>query len=585
MVTITIDHRQLEVEEKKTIMEAAKDANIIIPHLCFLKDLNEIGACRVCVVELEGKEKLVPACNTIVQEGMVIYTNSPKVRETRKTTVQLILSQHDCECAYCSRSGNCSLQTIANDLGITSLPFEKEVTYLKWNQNFPLIRESNKCIKCMRCIQVCDKIQDLHVWDVESTGSRTTVNVSFNRRIEEADCSLCGQCITHCPVNALHARDDTQRVFDALKDPDKITIVQMAPAVRAAWGEQMGLTHEEATVERMAAALRKVGIDYVFDTNYGADLTIMEEASEFLERFTHKKEDEMPMFTSCCPGWMRFVKSQFPEILSHISSCKSPHQMFGAITKTYYANILGVDPSRIFNISVMPCVAKKHEADIPAMEDSGYRDVDVVITTREMVRILRAEHIDLKALKDEPLDDPLGESTGAAVIFGATGGVMEAALRTAYNFVTGSNAPEDAFKVVRGMKGWKEAEFDIEGNTVRTATVHGLGNTRKLIEALKKGEVHYDFIEVMACPGGCVGGGGQPIYDGEEKAEERAKVLYGLDKDAPLRHSHENPSIQKLYEDFLEKPLSEKSEDLLHTDHNAWKMPGREENGTFLHSK
>lgn len=571
MVTITIDQQKIIAEESVTILEAAQKAHIQIPHLCYLKDINEIGACRICVVELEGKDKLVTACNTIVQDGMVIYTNSPKVRATRKCNVQLLLSQHDCECAYCSRSGNCELQKISNDLGITSLPFEKKVTYIPWNKNFPLIRESNKCIKCMRCIQICDKVQDLHVWDVQKTGSRTTVNVSFNRNIEEAQCSLCGQCITHCPVNALHVREDSERVFDAFSDPDKITIVQIAPAVRAAWGESLGLPREEATIGKLADALRKMGADYVFDTDFAADLTIMEEASEFLERF--KQQQHLPMFTSCCPGWVRFLKSQYPDMADHLSSAKSPHQMFGTITKTWFAEKIGVDPSKIYNISIMPCVAKKQEIDLPKMNDSGYRDVDVVLTTREISRMIKAEHIDVNYLKDDPLDDPLGTASGAGVIFGASGGVMEAALRSAYYFATGKNADPDAFSHVRGMKGWKEAIFQMDGKEIRCAIVSGLGNTRKLMQALRRKEVAYDFIEVMACPGGCSGGGGQPIHEGVELAKDRAQVLYHLDGNSKLRFSHENPAIQALYAEFLGKPLSPLAKQLLHTDHDAWQMP------------
>lgn len=576
MVTLTIDRKEIEAPEGTTILDAARLANIEIPHLCYLKDLNEIGACRVCVVEMEGASKLITACNTIVQEGMVISTNSPKVRETRRTNVELILSQHDCECAWCVRSGNCSLQKIANDLNINTLPYEKQVKYSPWNQYFPLIRESNKCIKCMRCIQVCNKIQNLQVWDVAGTGSRTTVNVSLNRRIEEADCSLCGQCITHCPVGALHERDDTQKVFQALGDPDRITVVQMAPAVRAAWGEELGLSREEATVERMAAALRALGFDYVFDTDFGADLTIMEEGSELLERLHKGDAKTLPMFTSCCPGWIRFMKSQYPEMVSHLSTSKSPHQMFGAVAKTYFAELLEADPSRIFVVSIMPCVAKKSECDLPTMDDAGTgKDVNVVLTTRELIRMLRADHIDVHHLKDEALDSPLGIATGAGVIFGATGGVMEAALRSAHYLALHENAPADAFREVRGSEGWKESTFQLGDTTLRTAVVSGLGNARKLIEALKNHEASYDFIEVMACPGGCAGGGGQPIHDGQELADVRSDTLYGLDQKAALRYSHENPSIVKLYEDFLGEPLSPLAEKLLHTDHEEWDMPGK----------
>lgn len=571
MVTITIDHQTITVDEKQTILEAAKQAHIDIPHLCYLKGINEIGACRICVVELEGKEQLITACNTQVQDGMVIYTNSPKVRWTRKCNVQLLLSQHDCECAYCSRSGNCELQKISNDLGITSLPYEKKVTYTPWNKEFPLIRESNKCIKCMRCIQICDKIQDLQIWDVQKTGSRTSVNVSFNRNIEESECSLCGQCITHCPVNALHVREDSERAFDAFSNPNLITVVQIAPAVRASWAESLGLTREEATVGKLGDALRKMGADYVFDTNFGADLTIMEEANEFIKRL--KTGEKLPMFTSCCPGWVRFIKSQYPDMVPLLSTAKSPQQMFGAICKTWFAKRIGVDPKNIYMISIMPCVAKKQEIDLPTMEYNENRDVDLVLTTREIVRMIKAEHIDVHYLQNVPLDDPLGNASGAGVIFGASGGVMEAALRSAYYFITNKNADPDAFSSVRGIEGWKEASFQLENQIIRCAIVNGLGNTRKLLQALRRKEVAYDFIEVMACPGGCSGGGGQPIHEGEELAFDRSQLLYQLDHNGKIRCSHENPAIQHIYQEFLGKPLSTISKQLLHTDHEAWKMP------------
>lgn len=573
MVNLIIDKQPITCGEHQTIMEAARLAHIEIPHLCYLKDINEIGACRVCVVEVEGKHKLITACNTVVQEGMVISTNSPKVRDARRTNIQLILSQHDCECAYCSRSGNCSLQKISNDLGITKLPYKKHVSYTPWNQDFPLIRESNKCIKCMRCIQICDKVQNLQIWDITGTGSRTGVNVSLNRKIEEADCSLCGQCITHCPVNALHVREDTEIVFDAFNDPDKITVVQIAPAVRVAWGEQIGLTRDDATIEKMACALKTMGADYVFDTDFAADLTIMEEAHEFLNRFGNGELKEMPMFTSCCPGWVRFLKAKYPEYVGQLSSAKSPHQMFGAITKTYLADKLGIDPAKLYVISIMPCVAKKHEIKLPNMSSSGYQDVDVVLTTRELDRMIRAEHIDVASLYDMPLDTPFGIASGAGVIFGASGGVMEAALRSAYYFITGSNAPLETFYEVRGVKPWKEATYNINGTRVSTAIVSGLGNARILVEAMIRKEVAYDFVEVMACPGGCSGGGGQPIWDGQEMAQTRSTSLYRLDQQAQLRYSHENPNIQTLYHEFLGSPCSHKSEQFLHTDHSAWKMP------------
>lgn len=573
MVKLTINNKKIEVPEHTTILDAATKYNLKIPNLCYLKGLNEIGACRVCLVEVDGVSRLVTACNNTVEEGMVVYTNSPKVRQVRRTNVELILSQHDAKCAVCVRSGNCSLQTIANDLGIIDIPYEENLTHARWTEDFPLVRNYEKCIKCMRCIEVCDKVQGLNVWDMSKTGSRTNVDVSHNRRIEDASCALCGQCITHCPVAALRERDDIQKVYDALAQKDKITIVQIAPAVRAAWGEGFGIEREFATVNRLVSALRKIGFDYIFDTNFTADLTIMEEGSEFLEKLKNKKNEIWPMFTSCCPGWVRFLKSQYPDMVGQLSTAKSPQQMFGAITKSYYAEILGVDPSRIFNISIMPCTAKKYEAGVPMLSDAGAgQDVDVVLTTREVARMIKAEQIIPELLEEEEFDMPLGVGTGAAVIFGATGGVMEAALRSAYYLVTGKNPEPDAFRDVRGRKGWREASFDLAGSKLRVAVASGLGNTRKLINAIRAGEVHYDFVEVMACPGGCAGGGGQPIEDGKELAGERADILYGLDKINNLRFSHENPSVIKCYEEFLGKPLSHKSHKLLHTNQKEWEL-------------
>ena len=576
MVNLRIDNIPVSVPEGTTILEAAKQAGINIPTLCYLKDINEIGACRVCVVEIKGMEKLAASCNSEVSEGMEVFTNSPKVRKARKTNVELILSQHDSNCTTCVRSGNCSLQSLANDLGLFENPYKVSVPESKKNSSFPLIRDEAKCINCMRCVQVCDKIQGLEIWDINGTGSRTSVGVSGGRRLEDTDCALCGQCITHCPVGALRERDDTDKVFEALADKDKITVIQIAPAVRAAWGEGLGIEREKATEKLLAAALRKVGFDYIFDTNFSADLTIMEEGSEFIEKLTHRDENKFPMFTSCCPGWVRFIKSQYPDMVGQLSTAKSPQQMFGAVAKTYFAKKIGVDPSKIFCVSVMPCVSKKHECDIGCMNSSGEKDVDVVLTTREIDRIIRAEHINVSALSEEEFDSPLGTGTGAAVIFGATGGVMEAALRSAYYLVTGSNPAPDAFKAVRGFSGaWREAEFDINGIALRVAVASGLGNTRKLIEAIRSGKVSYDFVEIMACPGGCGGGGGQPICDGFELAEARGKRLYELDEANRLRFSHENPSVLALYDEFLGKPLSHEAHSLLHTDHSAWKMPNK----------
>ena len=579
MVNLTIDNKAISVPAGTTIMEAAEANGIRIPRLCYLKEINEIGACRVCVVEMEGKEKLITSCNNIVEDGMVLYTNSPKVRMNRKNTVKLLLSQHDCQCAVCVRSGNCSLQQLANDLNIIDPPFHQELDRIPWNMNFPLIRDSAKCIKCMRCIQICDKVQSLNIWDLESTGSRTTVHVSKNRKIEEADCSLCGQCITHCPTGALRARDDTAKVWKAIDDPNKITVVQVAPAVRTAWGEALGLSREEATMGKITDSLRRLGFDYVFDTTFSADLTIMEEGSEFVKCLTSGELKDRPMFTSCCPGWVRFIKSQYPHLVKQLSTAKSPQQMFGAAMKTYFAKSIGVDPENICTVSVMPCTAKKGECNMELFyEEYAGHDVDLVLTTRELTRMIRSAHIAPSPLKDEVCDELMQDGSGAGVIFGATGGVMEAALRSAYFLVTGKNPDADAFKNVRRTREDEftmTAEIPIGDITVRTAVVSGLANTRRLIERIEREEVHFDFVEVMACPGGCVGGGGQPIHDSEELALTRSKNLYFLDASNELRFSHENPDIQKLYDDFMEAPLSHKAHMLLHTDHNAWEMPKR----------
>lgn len=573
MVTLNVNETQVTVPEGTTIMEAAEAAGVHVPHLCYLKGLNEVGACRVCVVEVEGCDQLVAACNNPVSEGMTVRTNSPRARKARKTNLGLLLSQHNTECTTCVRSGNCVLQSLSSSLGLTALPFEPDPYEGTWNQDFPLIRDNGKCVKCLRCIQVCDQVQASKVWCIETHADHTTVGVTGGVPIEESCCTLCGQCITHCPTGALRARDDTDRVFEALADPSKIVIAQMAPAVRTSWGEPFGLDAGQATAQRLVAALRAMGFDYVFDTNFSADVTIMEEGSELLERLGEGAPG--PLFTSCCPGWVRFAKAHYPHLVDRISTSKSPQGMFGALVKTYYAELLGVDPRNIFHVSIMPCVAKKHECAIPVLKDAcGEPDVDVVLTIREVDRMIASEFLDVAALEESDFDTPLGTSTGAAVIFGATGGVMEAALRTASYLVTGEPPAEDAFQDVRGLDGWKEATFDLNGTPLRVAVASGLANTSRLINALDAGEVAYDFVEIMACPGGCAGGGGHPIHEGEERAGVRGDVLWGLDKLSNLRNSYENPAVQACYENFLGSPLSERAEHLLHTDQTAWKMPG-----------
>lgn len=563
MVKLVIDGKNIEVKEGTTILEAAKANGINIPTLCFLKDINEIAACRVCVVEIEGLEKCVTACNNEVQDDMVIWTNSKKAREVRKMNIELILSAHNFTCATCIRNENCKLQNLAKEFGITEVPYEVKYEKRDWDKTIPLIRDSTKCIKCMRCVQVCDKIQSLGVWDVVNTGVRTTVNVRENRKLVDVNCSYCGQCIVNCPVGALKERDDVDKVLNALDDKEKITIVQVAPAVRASYGEGLGLSRDKATEKKLAGVLKHIGFNYVFDTVFGADMTIMEEGSEFLERLKEIRESQLPMFTSCCPGWLRFIKSEFPDMVPRLSSAKSPQGMFGALSKTYYAKILGVPKEKIYNVSIMPCLAKKDEATL-----DNYDDIDVVLTTRELDRLLVSTMADVEKIEETDFDSPLGVGTGAGVIFGVTGGVMEAALRSAYYLVNKKNPDADSFRDVRGLDGYREATFDFgNGINVKVAVVHSLSNARKLINKIKRKEVVYDFVEVMACPGGCINGGGQIINVDGSDLSARSNVLYGLDKNNNIRFSHENPEVIACYKDYLGEPLSELSHKLLHRDH------------------
>lgn len=583
MVTLTINGQTVQVPAGSTILDAAEKAGIKIPTLCYLKDINQIAACRMCVVEVEGSDRLAAACDTPVEEGLVVHTNTPKVWKARRVNMELLLSQHASYCSTCIRSGNCPLQKLANDLNIHEMPYHVHVAKGYTDTSTPLVRQASKCIKCMRCVQICEKVQTMGIWDLAGTGSRTTVDVSGNRTLKISDCTFCGQCVTHCPTGALTARDDTVKVLDALADPEITTVVQIAPAVRVAWAESFGLTGKKAATEKMVAALRRLGFDYVFDTNFSADLTIMEEGSEFLERFTHRDRYHWPMFTSCCPGWVRFIKSQFPHYVDCLSTAKSPQQMFGAVAKTYFAEKKGIDPHKMFVVSIMPCIAKKSECALPTMRDAcGDPDVDAVLTTREMDRLFRSDNIQPGDLPEESFDSPLGTSTGAAVVFGTTGGVMDAALRSTYYLLTRENPDPDAFTAVRGNKPWKEAVFSIPGvGEIRVAVVSGLGNTRKLMKSLESGQNRYDFVEVMACPGGCAGGGGQPIHDRAELAGKRGDALWKLDQKTPIRFSHENPEVQTLYQEFLERPLGKKSHHLLHTDHTTW---GVVEKGIWLDS-
>ena len=570
MVKLIIDGKAVEAAEGTTVLAAARSVGINIPTLCYFEDLNDIGACRVCVCEVKGSDKLVAACNTVVSDGMEIYTNSPRVRSARRVNVELILSTHNCDCVTCVRSGNCALQTLANDLNIRTVHYESKTAKEGWDPALPLQRDASKCISCMRCVNVCDKLQGLSVWEVNGSGAHTKVTVRDGLGISEAGCAFCGQCITHCPVGALTARDDTDVVFDAIEDTETVTVMQIAPAVRSAWADALGIDEKLATEKRMVAAAKALGIDYVFDTDFAADLTIMEEASELIERLT-KKNAPTPMFTSCCPGWVRFMRYNYPELADNLSSAKSPQQMFGAIAKTYFAEKMGIDPAKICCISVMPCSSKKYECDVDEVNATA-KDVDVVITTREFARMLKADHVNVAALDETEFDSPLGTGSGAGVIFGATGGVMEAALRSAYYMLTGKDPDADAFKAVRGEFGIREYNVTVNGTTLRAAVVSGLANTRELLESIRSGKSSYDFVEVMACPGGCAGGGGQPITDGAELASERGEKLYVLDSNNTLRFSHANPEIKALYESYLGKPLSHKAHELLHTEHKNWTL-------------
>lgn len=574
MVNITIDTRKIRVPKNYTVLEAAKYANIKIPTLCYLKGINEIGACRMCVVEIKGAKSLQAACVYPVSEGLEIYTQTPAVRESRRVTLELILSNHDRKCLTCTRSRTCELQKLAEELNINDIHFDGETYKLPLDDFSPsIVRDPNKCVLCRRCVSMCKNVQEVGVIDTTERGFKTIVSSAFNKSLNEVPCTMCGQCITVCPVGALREKDDTDKVWQALADNDKYVIVQTAPAVRVALGEEFGMPIGSRVTSKMVAALRRLGFKKVFDTDTAADLTIMEEVNELIDRI--KNGGKLPLITSCSPGWIKFCEHNYPEFLDNLSTCKSPHEMFGAVLKSYYAEKEGIDPSKIFVVSIMPCTAKKFEAQRPELSSTGYPDVDVVLTTRELARMIREAAIDFNNLPERYFDDPMGEASGAGVIFGATGGVMEAALRTAAELITGKKVPDDSieYNEVRGTKGVKEASIRIGALTLKAAVAHGLGNARKLLERIKAGE-QYHFVEIMACPGGCVNGGGQPIQPSEVRSwidlrSERAKAIYDEDRSMRVRKSHENPAVKKMYNEYFEKPGSEKAHELLHTHYHA----------------
>ncbi len=553
-----------------SILEAAKLAGIDIPTLCFLKDINEIGACRICVVEVKGARSLVASCVYPVSEGMEVWTNTPKVLESRKKTLQLMLSNHDRRCTTCVRSGDCELQKLCRDLGVAD-----EAKYDGFRYDYPIddsaahmYRDNNKCILCRRCVAVCSKTQGIGVIGSNERGFKTNITSAFEMDLADTSCVSCGQCIAVCPTGAIAEKDFTTDVLNAIADPEKYVVVQTAPAVRAGLGEAFGYPMGTNVEGQMVAALRRIGFDKVFDTNFSADLTIMEEATEFIDRV--KNGGKLPLITSCSPGWIKYCEHYFPDMIDNLSSCKSPQQMFGAITKTYFAQKMNLDPKNIVVVSVMPCTAKKFEIGRDDQSAAGVPDVDIALTTRELVRLINRVGINFRELPEEKFDDPLGRSTGAAVIFGATGGVMEAALRTAYFMLTGDNAGPIDFEAVRGVEGIKTATVPVAGIDVRIAVCSGLANAKTLLKKVESGEEFYHFIEIMACPGGCVNGGGQPqvpasFRNFNDIRALRAKALYSSDAANTLRKSHDNPDIKKLYDEFLEKPGSHKAHEILHT--------------------
>ena len=571
LINLTIDNQKVQVKKGTTILQAAKQAGIDIPTLCYLKDINEVGECRMCIVEIEGRRGFATSCIQKAEEGMIVHTNTPEVLEARRVVLDLIISNHKIDCLKCIRSENCELQSLARKFNILDVEFPGEMVEHEIDDDSPsIVRDFNKCILCRRCVATCKNVQGIGALACVNRGFESSVSTVGNNSLNNVNCTFCGQCIQSCPTGALHEKETINEVWEKLKDNDTYVVVQTAPAVRVALGEEFGIEIGTNVTGKMVTALKRMGFDKVFDTNTGADFTIMEEANEFIERV--KENDNIPMITSCSPGWVKYIEMNYPELLPHLSTCKSPHQMFGALIKSYFAKKEGIDPSKIYVVSVMPCIAKKFERQRPEMKINGLADVDNVITTRELARMIKQANIDFTKLEDTVFDNPMGEATGAGAIFGVTGGVMEAALRTAQDILTGKDLEKIDFQQVRGTEGIKKATITIDGKEIKVVAASGLSNARTILEEIKSEKADYQFVEIMACPGGCIMGGGQPIKSAKIRSEVdvkklRADALYDIDEKSHIRKSHENPILKTIYAEYLEKPGSYRAHKLLHTSY------------------
>lgn len=572
MINLKIDDKEIQVEEGTTILQAARQASIDIPTLCFLKDINEIGDCRMCIVQVDGRRGFATSCIQKVEEGMVVKTHSKEVIEARKVILDLILSNHQRDCLTCTRNGNCELQNLAMKFNVTGIEYEGETNKHQIDDLSPsIVRDFNKCILCRRCVSVCKKVQEIGAIDCINRGFNSCISTVGDNSLNDVNCTFCGQCIEACPVGALREKDSIEEAWEKLKDPDTYVIVQTAPAVRVALGEEFGMPIGTNVTGKMVAALKRLGFDKVFDTNTGADFTIMEEGTEFIQRLNENYN--LPMITSCSPGWVRYVEANYPENIKYLSSCKSPHEMFGALIKTYYAEKNNIDPEKIYVVSVMPCIAKKYERQRTELKNNGMYDVDCVLTTRELARMIKQANIEFSELENEEFDNPMGEATGAAAIFGVTGGVMEAALRTASEILSGEELEDIDFKQVRGEEGIRRAILKIGERDIKVVVANGLGNAKIIMEEIKSGKADYQFVEIMACPGGCIMGGGQPIKNSKIRAtvdvrKKRADAMYTIDEKSRIRKSHENPVLKQIYSEYIGVPGGHKAHELFHTTYS-----------------